>query len=79
MKDKTEFQKEAWPTCPRCDTELSDDFWYREDVDSGSQISPISVECWECGLRFQYSFEVHKYYCHYSYSESVEDDAEGEL
>jgi len=76
MKDKTEFQKEAYPTCPRCDTWLGDDFWELEGVDNAAQISPIEIECTSCGLRFQYSFEVHKYYCHYSYSESVEDGEE---
>jgi len=55
------MQRNPWPTCPNCETELRDDFLARRDVNSGAEIDPVDVECWECGYEFEYKFCVRSY------------------
>jgi len=56
-----DMKREPFPICPKCGTELKDGFLARRDVDSGAEIDPVDVECWECGYEFEYKFRVMKY------------------
>jgi len=78
MKDKEvqEFQRKLFPVCPRCDTELKDGFLER--IDSGVEINPIDMECWECGLEFWYKFTAFEYSCVYGYNSSKIQEKEAE-